>query len=68
MDNLPKCNKRCNECLFHYTKQCVALKGDYYFIKITEQQAQLIIRNQSRFQLTKTLSEELIQLFPNILN
>lgn len=67
-NNKPKCYQFCNECLFYYTKRCVALTGDNYFIKINEEQANLIIKNKNRFEVSNSLLNELLYLFPNISN
>jgi hypothetical protein len=55
----PECYRKCKECFFYYINGCVALPGENSFIKINDNHANLIIRNQKRFEVPEQVAQEL---------
>lgn len=45
---------------------CIALYGDDYFIEINEEQAKLIFKNRLRFSISKKVTIELLNRFPEV--
>jgi len=60
----PSCYGKCKECFFYYIDGCVALPGEDCFIKINDNHANLIIRNQKRFNVPEPIAVELTRKFP----
>jgi hypothetical protein len=59
----PGCYGKCKECFFYYINGCVALPGEDCFIKINNNHALLIIKNQKRFDVPEQLAMELTRKF-----
>jgi len=59
----PDCYRRCKECFFYYINGCVALPGEDCFVKINDNHANLIIKNQQRFDVPDQLALELKRKF-----
>jgi len=55
----PGCYGKCKECFFYYINGCVALPGENSFIKINDNHANLIIKNQKRFEVPEQVAQEL---------
>lgn len=60
----PICYTKCNQCIYHFTDSCVALKGDNFFSMVNENQLDLLIKNKIRFNLSEKKIEQLKVLFP----
>ncbi len=62
----PKCYNKCNECFFYYIDGCIALPGEDCFVAITDNHAQLIVKNQNRFDISGKVITELKDKFPSV--
>lgn len=64
----PRCYAKCESCFFHFTNGCIAPPGEDYFIEMSEKQAELILKNRNRFNISYKTSTELTHKFPSISN
>jgi len=62
----PDCYGKCKECFFYYINGCVALPGEDCFVEINNNHANLIIKNQQRFDVPKQIALELTRKFPEV--
>jgi hypothetical protein len=62
----PACYKECRECFFYFIDGCIALPGENCFMPITQKQAQLILNNQHRFNVSETVTQQLADKFPMV--
>ncbi len=60
----PICFTKCNQCIYHFTDSCVALKGDNFFSMVNENQLDLLLKNKVRFNLSEKKLEQLKAIFP----
>jgi len=62
----PNCFGMCKECFFYYINGCVAMPGEDCFVRINDNHAHLIIKNQKRFDVPDRIASELTRKFPVI--
>lgn len=62
----PKCYNKCESCFFHFTNGCIAPAGEDYYIEMSEKQAELILKNKSRFHISYQKSIEIARKFPTV--
>ena len=59
----PLCYGKCGNCFFHYINNCAAICGDDFYIEIKQRQAELILKNSSRFSISQEHVKELSYRF-----